>query len=334
MQPLDDTAVLSLALRGGKHRAVTGQIRGGASSHLARDGFLRRDGEMEEWEMLSEPYSTPIHNVNGQRFCYTPTKLELSQDDVQLWSADTARVAGRIGELLGCRGGSEEIVPGKLWKLGPTELAIGRRSGRTVYFLASVTRDDMSGLDGIPKTGSDFIVIIGHRLYVTLDERLSKLCFDMPDVVGISENGEWSIVGSALNVHFGTPVRPKIDRNAEERERKARVIAEFFKKECFDYLNRWEELEDRRNILRVQNNLAKFTGLTPADISNIVGKKARLAGLFETAAFWQRTFLERDSYRIFEEWVEGDVKAKRGEKPDTLMMGIIRYNTRPVLRKD
>ena len=323
-EPLENIRALAFALRS-EHGITTDDLRGGSASALVKDGFIIRDHEQEEWDMIPYPYTTPIFIENGERVCYTPSRVVLTRDEVQIWSASRRKVAEKIADLFGCKGTISEIVASKLWKLGPASIPIGRRTGRTVYFLGSAVKTDLDAIAALPKTGSDFIVIIGYVYTLEFDERLTKLAFSMENVLSISDDGEWTVNRDALDIHFGTPQKPKVDKNKEERERKARVIAAFFKNECFYYLHRWEELLKRREALQVQENIAKFTGLTPSDVSNILGKDATHENLFPLADFWRRTFLTQDAYRNFEEWVEGDEKKKKRQKPESLKEDIVRY---------
>lgn len=338
MSPLDDIEALSLALSGDGPRLVTGLIRNGSASRLVKDGFLIRDGEKDEWSIEMEPYSTPIYHDRDRRFCYTPFPVELTQDDVQLWSANPRKIAEHIQSIVGCGGrGIEELIPRRLYCLGRTDMTIGRRRGREIYFLTNLTGND-SIRTKLPQSANDFLVIIGYVQDLTLCEKLWKLTYRMDQLFSVSKDGEWTMNADVIEYHFGTPVKPPPDTDNGSLERKAKKLARFFMNECFYHRSRYDVLSERRKTLLVQGNVANFAGVSPKDVSNAMGKRPLRDNKFPVLCFWRSAFMNDDLYNLFLKVVEEDPDHYKKMKPEQLKELILGEKDKAILackaRKD
>ena len=73
----------------------------------------------------------------------------VDKEDLISYTFDVKRMLEVLAGLLRCRGDVAEVIPGRLWRLGKSGVAIGGRS-REIYFAPRLTKDAQVIYDRLP----------------------------------------------------------------------------------------------------------------------------------------------------------------------------------------
>ena len=292
---------LSLGLREGDPYLGYAHLRDGNLFGLEKDGILVRSGEMDCWPVNTElgwatiytrPDGTPCYDNGGE--------VAITQDERQLWSTDPFAVARVLHERFDCRDDIREVVPGRLFRLGQTSLAIGRYPLRNIYFLASLVRKDDETLNALSAADRAALVIIGYKWdEIELPEQLAKRTFLLEEAMEIDERCVWKIRKELMDGRFGSPAAQAEHAPNPDWLRKVEKITQFYFRLCVDYRHDYPKLLAFRKQYATQRAVAKELGLSTQDLSRCVGKAAAEAREYPAANFWRHTFEDDDAFNEF-----------------------------------
>lgn len=299
-----DLHVLSLGLREGKSHLTTQQLREGNLLGLAKEGYFVRDGLMDTWPVDTNLGWTDIYTRSDGTYCYDDYgEVELSKDDIQLWHTDAFAVANTLHERFGCRNDPQEIIPGRFFCLGPTDLNIGRYGMRNVYFLSAIENGNDNTLGLIPKEDKAAIAIVGYRWTAAVDKDEAKRTYLLKDVMEVADNGVWKIRKELMDARYGAPPK-NVEHGANpDWLRKVAAITKFYFDLCILYRHDSDGLDRARKQYATQAKVAEALGLTEQDITRCLGKPAVKANLYPTADFWRRTFRDDDPFNEFNQYI-------------------------------
>lgn len=296
-----DVHILSLGLRSGDGRLGYTHLRDGNLFGLEKTGILVRDGDIEYWPTDTELGWAKIYTRSDRTLYYDDFgEVTITQAERQLWSTDPFAVARVLHERFDCRDSIKEIIPKRLFKLGPTNLSIGRYPLRNIYFLANLEDKNDETLNALPKEDRAALVIIGYKWdEIELSEQQAKRTFLLEEVMEIDEWCVWKIRKELMDGRFGSPSAPAEHAPNPDWLRKVEKITQFYFRLCVDYIHDYPKLLEFRKQYATQGAVAKALGLTEQDLSRCVGKAAAKANEYPAANFWRRTFKDNDAYNEF-----------------------------------
>lgn len=296
-----DIHTLSLGLRESDSHLGYAHLRDGNLFDLEKDGILVRSGEMDYWPVNTElGWATIYTRTDGTLYYDNGGEVTITQDERQLWSTDPFAVARVLHERFDCRDDIKEIIPKRLFKLGPTNLTIGRYPLRNIYFLANLEDKNDETLNTLPKEDRTALVIIGYKWdEIELPEQQAKRTFLLEEAMEIDEWCVWKIRKELMDGRFGSPSAPAEHAPNPDWLRKVEKITRFYFRLCVDYIHDYPKLLEFRKQYATQGGVAKALCLTEQDLSRCVGKAAAKANKYPAANFWRRTFKDNDAYNEF-----------------------------------
>lgn len=303
-----DVHILSLGLRSGNGRLGYTHLRDGNLFGLEKTGILVHDGDMEYWPTDTELGWAPIYTRPDGTPCYDDFgEATITQAERQLWSTDPFAVARVLHERFDCRDGIKEIVPKRLFKLGPTNLAIGRYPLRNIYFLANLERKNDETLSTLPKEDRTALVIIGYKWdEIELPEQQAKRMFLLEEAMEIDERCVWNIRKELMDGRFGSPSVPTEHAPNPDWLRKVEKITQFYFRLCVDYRHDYPNIQEFRRQYATQGAVAKALGLSAQDLTRCVGKAAAKAKEYPAANFWRRIFENDDAFNEFLDFISDE----------------------------
>ena len=319
-----DVHILALGLRSGDGRLGYAHLRDGNLFGLEKTGVLVRDGEMDCWPVNTELGWAPIYTRPDGTPCYDDFgEVEITQDERQLWCTDPFAVAKTLHELFDCRDDIKEIVPRRLFKLGPTNLAIGRYPLRSIYFLANLESKGDETLNALPEDDRTALVIIGYkRDEIEPPEQKAKRTFLLEEAVEIDERCGWKIRKELMDGRFGSPSVPTERAPNSDWLRKVEKITQFYFRLCVDYRHDYPKLLEFRKQYATQGAVAKALGLSAQDLTRCVGASAAKARKYPAANFWRRTFENDDTFNEFNQFITDENPVISELKPEPTMKRI------------
>lgn len=303
-----DVHILSLGLRSGNGRLGYTHLRDGNLFGLEKTGILVHDGDMEYWPTDTELGWAPIYTRPDGAPCYDDFgEVTITQAERQLWSTDPFAVARVLHERFDCRDGIKEIVPKRLFKLGPTNLAIGRYPLRNIYFLANLERKNDETLSTLPKEDRTSLVIIGYKWdEIELPEQQAKRMFLLEEAMEIDERCVWKIRKELMDGRFGSPSVPTEHAPNPDWLRKVEKITQFYFRLCVDYRHDYPKIQEFRKQYATQGAVAKALELSAQDLTRCVGKAAAKAKEYPAANFWRRIFENDDAFNEFLDFISDE----------------------------
>ena len=114
----------------------------------------------------------------------------VEKEDLISYSFDANRMMEVLAGLLRCRGDVVAVIPGRLWKIGKSGVAIGGRS-REIYFAPRLTKDADSIYDRLPDTKTPLLIVGSSHLQKDYRGRFDDSRVVLLDEILSVQKGEW-----------------------------------------------------------------------------------------------------------------------------------------------
>ena len=198
-------------------------------------------------------------------------------EELRFWSFNGGEMAAAIGGLFQCKGEPQEIVGGKLWKLGMTAHRIGGIPC-DIYFVVRMGKDANALYERLPQESKQAVLIVGSSGCEYSEHFPSDRIFHIADILNLTPDG-LELKLEEIDARLGSiPKREKEKPDAGARAKNVDMLQKELEAELYQawsfYCNRnSRDCESKRYPRLTLEQLAERIDSTKGTISKIFNAK-------------------------------------------------------------
>lgn len=196
-------------------------------------------------------------------------------EELRFWSFNGGEMAAAIGGLFQCKGEPQEIVGGKLWKLGMTAHRIGGIPC-DIYFVVRMGKDANALYERLPQESKQAVLIVGSSGCEYSEHFPSDRIFHIADILNLTPDG-LELKLEEIDARLGCI--PKVEKKTATAGDHGKYVLSLnkelyeFLKSAYSFYTRGAGTKGEKYPTLTLRLMAERLGCAPTTVRNILRKK-------------------------------------------------------------